>query len=350
MFRAMAATLARAGLAALLLVGGCSSPRSAGDDDDTVPDTSCTDLPMSQQVSEPCCPDHGPDACGANLFCEAFDGRTQPTCYILRSRLDGEECRADDHCSSLSCNLEVEQCRALPLSPCDTAIGCSAEIDQQQYACVGGTCAPTDGRLGSPCGTSSDCGTGVCVREECAACSADGDCPSGSCLNGGCVECTQGGDCPSGVCNADHACCVANPDACTDGSEYDCRVDDGCGHTIECPCARGTCDDGGRCSTTGARCTPGVTDCGIQECLFDNLSKSYLCGTPGYGPSDCAVDSDCDQDGNTYNFNHCHFFGEFPACRPWCLTDEDCAWVDDRCLEDYPDADSITEDTPGYCG
>ncbi|MCP4806263.1 MAG: hypothetical protein GY913_05700 [Proteobacteria bacterium] len=73
------------GLAALLLLVGC-----AGGED--------TGFPMSQQASEPCEPAHGIDACGAGLFCAALDGRSQPTCYPLYSRQNGESCDDDDNC------------------------------------------------------------------------------------------------------------------------------------------------------------------------------------------------------------------------------------------------------------
>src|SRR5262245_8286836 len=92
------------------LSSGCGDQKGGtGKRAGKAPPEGCSDLPVSQTASEPCCPDLGADACGANLFCEAFDGRTQPTCYITGSRKDGEECRADDHCASASCNLEVER-------------------------------------------------------------------------------------------------------------------------------------------------------------------------------------------------------------------------------------------------
>lgn len=94
----------------------------------------CMDLPPSQQASEPCCPDHGPDACGALLFCAAFDGRTQPTCYPERSRLDLDECGEDVHCASGLCNQEVLQCASLPGAVCDARVGCA---DDPQGACYG---------------------------------------------------------------------------------------------------------------------------------------------------------------------------------------------------------------------
>lgn len=59
--------------------------------------------PPAQTVSMPCCLLHGRDACGALLFCAAFDGRTVPTCYPERSRLPEETCAEDVHCASGAC-------------------------------------------------------------------------------------------------------------------------------------------------------------------------------------------------------------------------------------------------------
>ena len=41
--------------------------------------------PAAQGLSQPCCLSWGADACGAGLFCGAFDGRTVTTCYPERS-------------------------------------------------------------------------------------------------------------------------------------------------------------------------------------------------------------------------------------------------------------------------
>ncbi len=62
-------------------------------------------LPRAQAPSQACCLEYGVDACGAGLFCGAFDGRTVPTCYVERSRADGASCTQDIQCVSNSCNL-----------------------------------------------------------------------------------------------------------------------------------------------------------------------------------------------------------------------------------------------------
>ena len=53
--------------------------------------------PPSQGLSQPCCLSHGADACGAGLFCAAFDGRKIPTCYTENSRADRATCFQDNH-------------------------------------------------------------------------------------------------------------------------------------------------------------------------------------------------------------------------------------------------------------
>jgi len=71
----------------------------------TTTDSSCTSkYPASQSLSEACCAERGADACGAGLFCAAFDGRTQTTCYAERSRADGQTCTENIQCEGNACN------------------------------------------------------------------------------------------------------------------------------------------------------------------------------------------------------------------------------------------------------
>ncbi len=81
--------------------------------------------PVSQQSSMPCCPEWGLDACGANLFCAALDGRTQPTCYLDHSKADMTDCTEDSQCQSAFCNKSVGKCRSQNFRPCAANIGCS---------------------------------------------------------------------------------------------------------------------------------------------------------------------------------------------------------------------------------
>ncbi len=107
--------------------GGDAGLDAAGGDGGVTPNVgSCTaSYPVSQPLSAPCCPDRGADACGAGLFCAAFDGRTQPTCYAEHSRSDGATCTADMQCQSSSCHPATGTCG--PSSPppgCTDPAGC----------------------------------------------------------------------------------------------------------------------------------------------------------------------------------------------------------------------------------
>lgn len=86
-------------------------------------------FPPSQGLSEPCCLSLGIDACGAQLFCEAFDGRIQPTCYAERSRQPGQSCSADLQCSTGSCSPTARLCELPPRF--DTAAKIMSYLDQK---------------------------------------------------------------------------------------------------------------------------------------------------------------------------------------------------------------------------
>lgn len=83
------------------------------------------DIEPGQTESEPCNPEHEIDACGAGLFCAAFEGREIPTCYRLRSRQSGESCRKDNHCITDNCNKN--KCGLAPSgAPCASDAQCSS--------------------------------------------------------------------------------------------------------------------------------------------------------------------------------------------------------------------------------
>jgi hypothetical protein len=151
---------------------------------------------MSQTLSEPCCADYGPDACGAGLFCAAFDGRTELTCYAEGSRLDMTECTADIQCASGVCAPTASKCRSMPGAACNDAIGC-AKVGNSQYVCVGGNCQFTAAKLGDPCNAETSCQVGQCISGVClgvegTTCSDSSDCRSDLCCNGTCDACGQG--------------------------------------------------------------------------------------------------------------------------------------------------------------
>ncbi len=85
----------------------------------------CVGLGSARGPTQACCPTFGVDACGAGLFCDAFDGRSTYVCYAERSRLSGSECREDVHCGSGACALPAGRCMALPGEACTTDVGCA---------------------------------------------------------------------------------------------------------------------------------------------------------------------------------------------------------------------------------
>ncbi|WP_050724463.1 hypothetical protein [Vulgatibacter incomptus] len=142
---------------------------------DGATDSSC-DYPTTQGLTMPCCESRGVDACGAGLFCAAFDGRRQATCYSERSRSDGASCTADLHCMSGSCDPSAERCRALPGTKCEAALGCAPDTTGHRYVCLDATCVPVgNGGYDQPCVDATDCASDVCENNHCV-----GDCRIGN--------------------------------------------------------------------------------------------------------------------------------------------------------------------------
>ncbi len=98
------------------------SARVTVDDDKSA--SGCS-YPQVQTLSEPCCESHGVDACGAGLFCAAFDDRTIGTCYALRTRADLAECSEDEQCQSGQCHPKKKQCLSQQYGVCEVAVGCA---------------------------------------------------------------------------------------------------------------------------------------------------------------------------------------------------------------------------------
>lgn len=170
--------------AIVALVPACDDSKSAtpskakstsNGTDDTAKSADCSDLPKSQGPSDPCCPDYGVDACGANLFCAAFEGRKTPTCYVEGQQLGGEECTDDVQCASKSCNTKVGKCAGVTVGDsCDPEAGCAGALT----VCTGKKCTAATGKAQSPCDDDSDCPAtrpllsnnpvaGICTRGRC---------------------------------------------------------------------------------------------------------------------------------------------------------------------------------------
>lgn len=158
----------------------------------------CSGIGPSQTVSQPCCLANGVDACGANLFCAAFDGRKHPTCYLERSRADMAECSEDRQCTSGSCNVDSRKCRSMPGAVCTEAVGCATALAVKSV-CVAEKCTTTDGKTGSPCAGDRDCTDGTCsaahrcIGKAGASCKSSDDCGEGLCCKGDrCDDCRGG--------------------------------------------------------------------------------------------------------------------------------------------------------------
>jgi hypothetical protein len=262
---------------ALFVFAACRpqpSPGANDDDDDedqiVVDDgDACARGGRSRGPSESCCLAFGADACGANLFCAAFDGRTVPTCYVEHTRVDGEQCANDDHCASSSC-ANSGLCRASPGQPCARDVGC-ARFQGADYVCVRGlqdldVCLPADRELGGACADDSGCASGRCVRDGCSSgaegdvCDVDGDCASSRCVGGMCSSgeagssCVEDGDCADGL-------------ACRDGQCALRQLGDACLDDIDCAAAFGGCFAGACVAQASGELCDSNAECGFNACV-----------------------------------------------------------------------------------
>ncbi len=251
----------------LSFFAGCAS--SGGAD-------SCAGIGKSAAPSAACCLSYGADACGANLFCAAFDGRTQATCYGERTRLDNTECSADIQCLSGSCATDVKKCRMTLGAACDATLGCGFSPTNVQAVCalVGGKmmCAvPNAATGGNVCAADADCGASKCnlalhncLKSDGSSCAADTDCASGHCTNSKCAKgtgatCTQSSECASNECSNGKCFCVIGGDCLTHGAAC----------TSSWSCASGHCADPGN----GMQCL-GVTG---DPCVAGSMCASAVC-------------------------------------------------------------------------
>ena len=225
--------------------------------------------PKVQNVSQPCCVAYGPDACGANLFCAALDGRTVATCYPLHSRLSGESCTGTEQCLDGTCIGGI-CCRQAGQACLDSTQCCAGTCSQQQCVCR---------KQGETCSKTTDCCTGTCTGGKCycapaaATCSAPGECCGGSCAGGKCcsalgASCTGTADCCGGDFCAMRCCRLGGGDCAT--------VSDCCYNT----CAKGKC-----CDVVGLSCEASYAHCcdGSVCATPDGFSSRYCC-VPSGGP------------------------------------------------------------------
>ena len=227
-----------------------SKSLAADDRNSDVSPADCSQPPLAGP-SEACCPGHGLDACGANLFCAALDGRSLATCYVTRSQPAGAECNDDQHCQSEACGPD-DECLALPGQSCAAGEAC------HQAVCVDDICVPTTGESGAPCEEDGQCGdgrtcnNGMCVVEIGSACLGSSMlCESRYCVDGRpqtlddiCSECRSNADCEA------HN---GNFEVCESGR---------CVHT---------CQHDGHCDLLNINCSSAGVDCNYA--CFDGVCR-----------------------------------------------------------------------------
>src|SRR5262245_10943602 len=108
-----------------LLIGALTQCSSSQSPSDGVAASCKTSVSAAQVEGAQCCPDYGLDACGAGLFCAAYDGRTVSSCYKERSRANLASCSADRECASGDCAETAGKCRGLLGEKCEVAVGCA---------------------------------------------------------------------------------------------------------------------------------------------------------------------------------------------------------------------------------
>lgn len=334
---------------------------AADDDEEAFVDDvdACVSGERSRGPSESCCLDFGADACGANLFCAAFDGRTVPTCYVEKTRLDSEECNADLHCASGAC-AESNVCRASPGQPCARDVGCAA-FQGEAYVCVhrneSDRCLPAARTLGGACSDDDGCDSGFCADDRCVSgddgdsCAANDDCRSGRCFDGSCSSGTDGADCAvDDDCESGHAChdgrCFPRQLGDTCGGDEDCFVvfggcfdgvcvaqaaGDGCDSDPECGvngCVDGVCT--ATCTDSLVCAVSGLFSGEVQEC------REARCVVVGDVGDACGVDDDCAREtrGLTCASGTCRKLDTMLCAESAECASQRCApVVRDRCVE-----------------
>ncbi|GFH53841.1 hypothetical protein CTEN210_10317 [Chaetoceros tenuissimus] len=195
----------------------------------------------------------------------------------------GESCTSDSNCGSgFVCDIATTTCKV------DNGGTCSAASDCSSGFCAGSPLTCTDGAIGSPCGSGSDCsstfcdsGTSTCKVANGGSCSAASDCSSGFCA-GSPLTCTDGAigsPCGSG---SDCSSTFWSPLTCTDGA-----IGSPCGSGSDCSST--FCDSG----TSTCKVANGGSCSAASDCSSGYCAGSPLTCTDGAIGSTCGSGSDC---------------------------------------------------------
>jgi hypothetical protein len=200
------------------------------------------------------------------------------------------ECKEDSDCSGLTKDCVVGACVQSKCTPMNAARGTECRAGSRPGTCSNGTCECTK-QCDKPCGEDGcgamcpdQCGSMMCVNDECVECRTNADCNEltsqdrctvGVCRNGDCdtmeagaISCTVAGSsgtrgtCSRGECQCtpDCAAVCGGPDGCSGRCPNTCSSSETCGDDYKChpkpthnyvPCPSQSCVGETACTQLG---------------------------------------------------------------------------------------------------
>ena len=161
------------------------------------------------------------NACPNGTTCITYGDASAGVC-MPQAYATGDFCSNNNDCSSAICHSTAPGTRQCVEMCNDTEPSCAPEHECVDDASYGPLCLPLAGSAsgttasGEPCGTDSECVSGLCKEQRCrercnvfaSACGAGEACdPMGDGNNGGCVPAGSGA--MGGACSADEDCASA---------------------------------------------------------------------------------------------------------------------------------------------
>ena len=223
------------------------------------------------------------------------------------------ECATDDDCGSLTRDCVVGVCSRNACTTQNAARGTECRAGSRPGTCSSGTCECTR-QCNKPCGADgcggmcpNQCGSLMCVNDECVECRTNSDCADltstdrctvGVCRGGDCdtmeagaISCTVAdstrarGVCARGecVCTRDCSTKCGGPDGCNGQCPNTCASSENCGDDFKCrpkpthnyvPCPSQSCVGETACSGLGycsGYCTSDAGCLSGQVCVADGF-------------------------------------------------------------------------------